>query len=288
MCNIAPAGVAPAATPVSAGGPTGSAPLSTDGVTPVPSILQPAPTDVGGVSGGGPTGTPEIQAALEAVHGAIGTLNGALQAIQGGGAVGTPPVTGGGAGGCGCGQVTQGPAQLGANAAPDAPEAAKPDKVEKPVEAAKPDAPKPAAATGPGQAPAGFKIKDPLPGAKLTSHYGEVASIRGGRPHTGMDLAKPAGTPILSAAPGKILKVGFEGSGLGNYVYVDHGNGWVTRYGHMVEKSPLKEGDVVDAGTPIGKVGSTGNSTGPHLHFMVVKNGEVVNPEPFFKGEKTF
>ena len=285
MCNIAPAGVAPAATPVTAGGPTGSAPLSTDGVTPIPSILQPS-TDVGGVSGGGPTGTPELQAALEAVHGAIGSLSGALQAIQGGGAVGTPPVTGGGAGGCGCGQVAQGPAQLGANGGV---EAAKPDA---PKDEPKPDAPKPAApappANGPGQAPAGFKIKNPLPGAKLTSHYGEVASIRGGRPHTGTDLAKPSGTPILSAAPGKVLEVGFQDGGLGNYIYVDHGNGNVTRYGHMVGKSPLKKGDTVDAGTEIGKVGSTGNSTGPHLHFMVVQNGKTVNPEPFLNGEKTF
>ncbi len=284
MCTTAPAGVAPAITPaISGGGPigTGSAPVSTDGVTPIPAILQ--PTSVGGVSGGGPTGSPDLTSALQAVHGALGSLNGALQAIQGGGALGAPPVTGGGATGCGCQQVTQGAGALGAPEAPKV-EESKPDK---PAEAPKPPAPA-APASGPGQAPAGFKIKHPLPGAKLTSNYGEVSSIRGGRPHTGMDLAKPSGTPILSAAPGKVLETGFQSGGLGNYIYVDHGNGWVTRYGHMVSGSPFKKGDVVDAGQEIGKVGSTGNSTGPHLHFMVVKDGKVVNPAPFVNGEKTF
>ncbi len=281
MCNIAPAGVTPAATPVTAGGPTGTAPLSTDGVTPIPSILQPSPTDVGGVSGGGATGTPDLQTALQAVYGAIGSLQGALQSIQGGGAVGSAPVTGGGAGGCGCGQVTQGPEQLGgANAAP---EPAKPDK---PKEDPKPAPAAPAA--GPSQAPAGFTITNPLPGAKVTSEFGEIAAVRNGRPHSGRDLAKPAGTPILAAAPGKITGVGFESGGLGNYVVIDHGNGWVTKYGHMVEKSPLKEGDTIAAGAQIGKVGSTGNSTGPHLHFMVVKDGKNQDPAPFLEGKKTF
>ncbi len=289
MCNIAPAGVAPAAT-TTAGGPvgTGSAPVSTDGITPIPGIPQPS-TDVGGVSGGGPTGTPDLQAALEALHGAIGSLNGALQAMQGANAAGTPPVTGGGAGGCGCGQVTQGPAQLGgADGGIDAEKPSEAKRDEAHAHAHKPAPDNVQGASGPGLAPPGFKLKHPLPGGRLTSHFAEVSSIRNNRPHSGVDYAKPSGTPILSAAPGKILDVGFQSGGLGNYVYVDHGNGWVTRYGHMVEKSPLKKGDVVDAGMQIGKVGSTGNSTGPHLHFMVVKNGTVVNPEPFVNGEKSF
>lgn len=291
MCNIAPAGVAPAATPVSAGGPTGTPQLSTDGVTPIPSILQPT-TDVGGVSGGGPTGTPEIQAALEAVHGAIGSLNGALQAIQGGGAVGTPPVTGGGAGGCGCGQVTQGPEQLGgANAAPDAVQNDKPD-------APKPEAPKPAAPVAPSTAPAGTKLSNPLPGSHVTSHFGEVADIRGGVPHSGTDYSMGGAMhkPVLAAAPGKVVSVDFGvkgdtgGSGGGNIITIDHGNGFQTRYMHMAgTKGPnVKVGDTVNAGQQIGSVGSTGNSTGAHLHFMVIKDGKNQNAEPYVNGEKTF
>jgi murein DD-endopeptidase MepM/ murein hydrolase activator NlpD len=246
MCSTPPVGAPPTTR-------------STDGVTPIPAILQPPD----------PAASPRITKALERVHGATGSLLGALE--------GAKTAGGGRAGGCGCTQGVEGAAGV-ARPKHDDHARAKADR----------DAPPPAKADAPGgAAPAGFKLTHPLPGAKLTSHYGEVASIRGGRPHSGTDLAKPSGTPILAAAPGKVAAVGFEAGGLGNYVVIDHGNGWTTKYGHMVARSPLKVGDPIDAGAQVGKVGSTGNSTGPHLHFMVVKDGTNQNPEPFLSGART-
>ncbi|MCW2925987.1 MAG: peptidase, partial [Thermoleophilia bacterium] len=155
--------------------------------------------------------------------------------------------------------------------------------------------PAPAAAPAPaasGSAPAGFKIHKPVDGYKISSHFGEIAEIRAGRAHGGTDLAIGQGTPIKAAAPGKVVKVGWDPDGYGNYVTIDHGNGWFTRYGHMVEKPSVKEGEVVAADAQIGKVGSTGNSTGPHLHFEVLKGGTApgnrIDAEPFLSGDKTF
>ena len=120
----------------------------------------------------------------------------------------------------------------------------------------------------------------------MSSPFGDVSGVHP-VPHSGIDLAVGSGTKIGAAAPGKVLDVGFEKNGLGNYVVIDHGNGWVTKYGHMLEKPMVKKGDQVDAGQQIGKVGSTGNSTGPHLHFMVVRNGKNIDPAPFLSGSKT-
>jgi murein DD-endopeptidase MepM/ murein hydrolase activator NlpD len=264
--------------------PVSAAPITSTSV-PVPAILQPT-TSVAGVSGGGPTITPELQQALEALHGALGSLRGALE--------GAAQVNGGGgaAGGCGCGQAAAGAGALGA---PTPAPAGAPS----PAPTASPSpAPAPASAPAPEQArsdwkaPAGFRLTNPLPGARTSSGFGEVSSIRGNRPHGGHDLAQPSGTPIKAAAPGKVVEAKTDGDGYGNYITIDHGNGWYTRYAHMVEKTPLKEGDVVTAGQQIGKVGSTGNSTGPHLHFEVLKGGlgstNRLDPEPFLKGDKTF
>ena len=96
------------------------------------------------------------------------------------------------------------------------------------------------------------------------------------RYHTGIDIAAPAGTPIGAAAAGKVVFAGRNG-GYGNMVIIEHADGTLTRYGHA-EKLLVKEGDVVDSGQAIALVGSTGHSTGPHLHFEVKKNGQFVNP----------
>lgn len=94
--------------------------------------------------------------------------------------------------------------------------------------------------------------------------------------HPGIDMACPTGTPIFAALGGKVLQAGFSRI-YGNYIIIDHGNGYQTLYGHMSKKIS-STGDYVQQGQKIGLVGSTGYSTGPHLHWTVYKNGKVVDP----------
>lgn len=97
--------------------------------------------------------------------------------------------------------------------------------------------------------------------------------------HSGLDFRGPIGTPILSAAPGRVSFVGVK-SGYGNVVEVDHGQGIMTRYAHL-SGFTTKVGHRVAAGQQIAKMGSTGRSTGSHLHFEVRLNGVAVNPRRF-------
>ena len=94
--------------------------------------------------------------------------------------------------------------------------------------------------------------------------------------HSGIDFPAPKGTTVMSAGYGKVTFVG-QKSGYGNVVEVTHAAGLVTRYGHL-SAFLVKEGQVVNAGTPIAKVGSTGRSTGPHLHFEVRSKDQAVDP----------
>lgn len=94
--------------------------------------------------------------------------------------------------------------------------------------------------------------------------------------HTGVDMACPKETPIYAAMSGTVAHVGWTNI-FGNYVIIDHGNGYQTLYAHM-EKALTKKGLYVEQSTIIGLVGSTGYSTGPHLHFTVYKNGKLVDP----------
>ncbi|MDR2501577.1 MAG: M23 family metallopeptidase [Treponema sp.] len=94
--------------------------------------------------------------------------------------------------------------------------------------------------------------------------------------HTGIDIAAPMGTPIKSAMGGRVSSVGYNES-TGNHVVITHHSGYKTLYGHM-SIIRVKSGAYVKAGDRIGDVGSTGLSTGPHLHFTVYKNGVTVNP----------
>lgn len=99
--------------------------------------------------------------------------------------------------------------------------------------------------------------------------------------HTGIDMACPQGTPILASNSGTVSFAGFSNI-YGNYVIINHPNGYQTLYGHM-SKIIAKKGQWVSQGTRIGLVGSTGYSTGPHLHFTVYKNGQLVNPMTVLK-----
>ncbi|WP_322054516.1 M23 family metallopeptidase [Paraburkholderia bannensis] len=94
--------------------------------------------------------------------------------------------------------------------------------------------------------------------------------------HPGLDIVAPTGTPILAAAGGRVIFAGLK-SGYGNCVEIDHGNGFATRYGHA-SKIDVQVGQIVLPGDHIADVGSTGRSTGPHLHFEVIVNGTQVNP----------
>jgi murein DD-endopeptidase MepM/ murein hydrolase activator NlpD len=97
--------------------------------------------------------------------------------------------------------------------------------------------------------------------------------------HKGVDLAARQGTPVVAAKKGKVVVAGWNGSA-GNEVRIDHGDGTKTRYLHL-HSVAVREGQDVEAGQIIGAVGSTGQSTGPHLHFEILLQGKAVNPAPY-------
>ena len=98
--------------------------------------------------------------------------------------------------------------------------------------------------------------------------------------HTGTDISAPNGTRIVAAGGGTVVKSCMT-SAYGNYVIVNHGGGVMTAYAHMSRRS-VSVGDKVSAGQQLGCVGSTGWSTGNHLHFEVIVNGSFVNPMKYF------
>ena len=104
-----------------------------------------------------------------------------------------------------------------------------------------------------------------------------------GAMHSGLDFPGPMGSPILAAAPGRVVYVG-QKSGYGNVVEIDHGQGILTRYAHL-SGFTSKVGAQVGAGEQIAKMGSTGRSTGSHLHFEVRLNGVAVNPRRFLEAK---
>lgn len=113
---------------------------------------------------------------------------------------------------------------------------------------------------------------------RITSRYGERSSLRRST-HTGLDIACNTGTDIKVVSNGTVTFSGKKGS-YGNLIIVDHGNGVETWYGHC-SKLYAKVGGTVTAGDVVAAVGSTGNSTGPHLHFEIRINGECVNPQSY-------
>lgn len=120
----------------------------------------------------------------------------------------------------------------------------------------------------------GMSLTRPVSGV-LTSRYG----YRWGRTHTGIDIGAPTGTAVKCAASGKVTFSGWKGE-LGNLVVVTHSNGIQTYYGHC-SKLLVTAGQTVSAGDVIAKVGSTGRSTGSHLHFEIRINGGSINPQGY-------
>ncbi|WP_395619146.1 peptidoglycan DD-metalloendopeptidase family protein [Sphingorhabdus sp.] len=103
----------------------------------------------------------------------------------------------------------------------------------------------------------------------------------GGAMHAGLDFKGPVGTPILAAAKGTVVLAGFNG-GYGKTIEIRHANGLVTRYAHLSGLN-VRRGQMVERGVQIGRMGSTGRSTGSHLHFEVRLNGQAINPRKFLE-----
>lgn len=123
----------------------------------------------------------------------------------------------------------------------------------------------------------GISLIRPISGT-ITSRFGSRSSVRVGA-HTGLDIAAPKGTSIKAAASGTVIHAGWKGS-LGNLVIISHGNGVQTYYGHC-SQILVSAGQKVSQGDIIAKVGSTGNSTGPHLHLEVRVDGVALNPQNY-------
>jgi murein DD-endopeptidase MepM/ murein hydrolase activator NlpD len=124
----------------------------------------------------------------------------------------------------------------------------------------------------------------PVMTAEFTSGFGsrDDPFRHGAAFHPGIDLAAPYGTPVYATADGTVLRAGWNNGGYGNLVEIDHGRGIVTRYGHM-SAILVSAGDHVRRGQQVGRVGSTGRSTGNHLHYEVRIDNTPVNPIPFMR-----
>ncbi len=137
-----------------------------------------------------------------------------------------------------------------------------------------------------GQTIAGLKLLWPVAGGRVTQLFGPTSYAL--EPplgayahfHTGVDVSAPFGTTVIAAASGLVVAVGHSATGYGNYVVVAHGGGIMTLYGHLLE-TDVSVGQVVAAGQRVGLEGSTGWSTGPHVHFELRVNDAVVDPMPY-------
>ena len=126
-------------------------------------------------------------------------------------------------------------------------------------------------------------LNQPVDTFRLTSGFGirRDPFTRRAAFHSGLDFAALRRTKVMSTAPGKVVHAGWKGA-YGKLIEIDHGFGFKTRYGHL-HKILVKKGDIVDLREPIGTVGNTGRSTGPHLHYEVWFDGEVRNPIKYLK-----
>jgi murein DD-endopeptidase MepM/ murein hydrolase activator NlpD len=126
-------------------------------------------------------------------------------------------------------------------------------------------------------------LANPAPGHTVTSPFGVRTDpiIGAAALHSGMDFRAPVGMSAVATAPGVVTRAGWNG-GYGRMVEVDHGQGYATRYAHLSEVL-VKVGDKLNAGDVVGKTGSSGRSTGPHLHYEIRHDGKAINPVRFLK-----
>jgi len=119
----------------------------------------------------------------------------------------------------------------------------------------------------------------PVRGYGVNSPFGlrKLAGEARARAHKGVDIAAPKGTGVQVAAEGRVLRTGYDAGGFGNFIEVSHPNGMTSLYGHL-SRIDVASGMTVEQGQRIGLVGSTGYSTGPHLHFQIERNGRTVDP----------
>ncbi len=125
------------------------------------------------------------------------------------------------------------------------------------------------------------------PGIWPVQHSNAVVSSpfgapRGARRHQGIDITVPFGTPVHATANGRVAFSGVQRD-YGHIVHLEHGGGLATLYAHLSERR-VREGDLVQRGQVIGRVGQSGNATGPHLHYEVRRNGIAVDPRPYLPG----
>ena len=122
-------------------------------------------------------------------------------------------------------------------------------------------------------------FSEPVPGHKINSRFGlrQLGGEARARQHKGVDIAAPRGTTVFAAAEGRVLRIGYDAGGYGNFIELSHPNGMTTLYGHL-SRVDVASGDQIGQGGRIGLVGSTGYSTGPHLHFEVRRDGSQINP----------
>ncbi|WP_412677801.1 phage tail tape measure protein [Bacillus swezeyi] len=120
-------------------------------------------------------------------------------------------------------------------------------------------------------------------GFRISSKFGQKESGLRSTPHKGLDLAAKAGTPVKALKAGKVITAAYSKTA-GNWVVIQQDDGTVAKYMHMQKGLKVKNGDVVSAGQTIGKVGSTGHSTGNHLHLQIEQNGKPIDPEKYMKG----
>ena len=132
----------------------------------------------------------------------------------------------------------------------------------------------------------GILFRFPLDQGSVTSAFGaRLHPISGERSlHTGIDIAAPFGTPVIAARAGKVESKGYDENGLGNYISLLHEGGYTTLYGHL-SSITVNLNQQVNSGSLLGTVGSTGLSTGPHLHFEVRNEGELRDPIPLIHGK---
>lgn len=131
-----------------------------------------------------------------------------------------------------------------------------------------------------------FPSRAPIPGVAISSSFGRRIDpfTRKLAQHAGIDYAAQYGTSILASAGGRVRRAGPYGA-FGRTVEIDHGDGLVTRYGHT-SRILVRVGDIVLPGQPIAMVGSTGRSTGPHLHFEILRDGTPVQPRLYLASDE--